>query len=182
MIADHPHTVRTSPVPLYMQGFLGEFGQDDSIDPSTFDPGSTLIDTSSLDVSNPPLVLLPSGSDLNLNPTMFDPTGPLINTVPSVSGNTQDIANMYAGAVASGAITPAQAAAGAAGAINAASKAITPFIFPKTTGPSPRVATSAVPSVASLFTGSSIIKGVPNVAVIGGVLLLALAFASMGRR
>jgi len=187
-MSTHPHTVRSSSVPLYMQGFhypppvdhLGEFGQ---IDTTSYDPTTGLVDTTPPDFT--PLVLLPSGADLNLSPTTFDPTGGLVNTVPTISSNTQDIANMYAGAVAAGTITPAQAASQAAAAVATAAKAVAsgsnnPFIFP-TTGPAPRVATPAVPGAfSSLFSSQTIIKGIPDILLIGGLALFA--FAAMGRR
>jgi hypothetical protein len=191
MIAEyHPHTVRDSGVPLYMQGFP-LLGQDPSspdfvpIDTSSYDPGNVLTEVPP-DFGSP-ITLLPSGSDLNLNPTMFDPTGPLVNTVPTVDSNTQDIANLYAGAVASGAMTPADAAAKTAAAIASISKGITPFIFPKQPalgpGASPRVATrppGTAPAGASILSSQTMIKGVPDIALIGGGALLLIAM--MGKR
>jgi hypothetical protein len=162
----HPHVVRDSGVPLYMQGFprqhLAGLGDDFS------DPENLFLDTG-IDLS-------PS---VPIEPSMYDPTGPLVAPA-SLPTNTQDIANLYSSAVATGAITPGQAASMATAAINAANSAA------KAAGvalaPSPRVATKAVPATASILpaslTQATIIPGIPNFAIIGGGLLLA--FAAMG--
>jgi len=59
----HPHTVRASTVPLYLQGVqLGQNGGDPSIDLSTFDP-------SSIDFSMP----APTMPDFSLAPATAPP-------------------------------------------------------------------------------------------------------------
>jgi len=190
MIAEyHPHTVRSSSVPLYMQGFprLGAFGQDDGIDTTMLDPSGGIVDYTPPFL--PPQTDIPffSAPTVPVDPSMFDPTSGLVNTVPAVDSNTQDIANMYAGAVASGAMTPAQAAQAVAAAASAAAKGITPFIFPAQPalgpGASPRVATrppGTAAAGASILSSQTIIKGVPDIALLGGGALLLVAM--MGKR
>jgi hypothetical protein len=175
----HPHTVGDSGVPLYMQGFPSphHLGQDDgSMDPSMYDPGNVLLPPD-FGPSNAPVILAPSGADLGLNPSMYDPLGPLV-APPSLPQNTQDVANLYAGAVATGLITPAQAASAAAQAINAVGTLAKTAAGP-VYGPSPRVAVRPPGTTASILppalTQSTILPGIPNIAVIGGGLLLALA-------
>jgi len=176
----HPHTVGDSGVPLYMQGFppgLSGLGQDDgSMDPSMYDPGNVLLPPD-FGPSNSPVLLSPSGADLGLQPSIFDPTGPLVAPA-NLPQNTQDIANLYAGAVATGLITPAQAASAAAQAINAAGALAKTAVGP-VYSPSPRVAVRPPGTTASILpaarTQSTIFPGIPNIAVIGGGLLLALA-------
>jgi hypothetical protein len=175
----HPHTVGDSGVPLYMQGFppgLSGLGQDDLIDPSMYDPGNVLIPPD-FGPSNSPVLLSPSGADLGLQPSIFDPTGPLV-APPNLPTNTQDIANLYASAVATGVISPAQAAAMAAQAIKAAgtiAKTAAGPVF----SPSPRVTVPLPGSTASFLpaalTQATIVPGIPNIALIGGGLLLAMA-------
>jgi hypothetical protein len=182
MIAEyHPHTVRSSSVPLYMQGFprLGDLGQEDGIDTTMFDPTGGIIDTTPPFL--PPQTDIPffSAPTVPVDPSMFDPTGGLVNTVPAVDSNTRDIANLYAGAVASGAMTPSQAAQAVAAAASAA-KAFAPALGP---GASPRVATrppGTAPAGASILSSQSVIKGVPDIALIGGGALLLIAM--MGKR
>jgi hypothetical protein len=175
----HPHTVGDSGVPLYMRGFpaLSGMGQDGG-DPSMYDPSGGLTPPDFGPI-NAPVILAPSGADLGLEPSIFDPTGPLVAPA-SLPQNTQDIANLYASAVATGTITPAQAAANAAALINASANVAKAAAGPNYS-PSPRVTVplhGAASSVTSALTQSTMLPGIPNFAVIGGGLLLA--FALMG--
>jgi hypothetical protein len=189
MIGDyHPHTVRDSMVPLYMRGW--QLGQD-TIDPIIYDPGGDLVPPSEFT----PLVLAPSGADLNLQPTIYDPTTGLIAPVPASTPGLQ-LAPMYQSAVAAGTMTPAQAAAAlaqnsggtltlaqATAALAQVASGVTSVVKAAATGlstaPSPRVAVPAVPGAAtSLLNSQSIIKGVPDLAILG---IAALALFGMSR-
>jgi len=178
MIAEyHPHTVRSSAVPLYMQGFP----RLDQIDTTFVDPGFTLVDTTPPFLAPQTDIPFFSASPTPIDTTMFDPTGGLVNTVPVVDSNTRDIANMYAGAVASGSMTPAQAANATAQAIAAAGAAAKPFAPSLGPGASPRVAVrppGQAPAAASVLTRQSI-PGVPNWALFA---LLGVGVLAMGRR
>jgi hypothetical protein len=192
MIAGHPHTVRSSHVPLYMQGIaerLSGLGQDEGgadpmpvpIDTTSYE-GGDLVFPSDFGAPNP-VLLIPSGSDLNLDPSTFEPTGGLVNTVPTLTNNQRDIANLYAQAVASGTMTPAQAHSAAAAQITQAAATVAKAAGGSGVnlgpGPSPRVGVPAVPgSAASLFTQQSI-PGIPNWALLA---LLGVGALAMGRR
>jgi hypothetical protein len=165
----HPNTVRASSVPLYMQGFprLGEFGQDDGIDIGTGmeDTSSILIDPSSLDIL-PAMQLLPGGpTGISFEESPLSTSLTFNPSTPQLTPSQIDIANLYQSAVASGTITAAQAAS----QIKAAISTVKPALGP---GAAPRVATPAVPGAASILTSQSIIKGIPDIALIGSALLL----------
>lgn len=162
-------TVRSSMVPLYMRGFPPvHLGQDD---------GSLPIDTTSYDMSGD---LIPPPSAI-IDTTTEAPAGGWTNLIPPDSSVTPaeaaltlqpgytptQLATYYNNAAAAGTITPAQAAA----AIAQISKSATAGL---STAPSPRVSVPAVPG-ASLLSQSSIIKGVPDIAVLGIGLLAVFA-------
>lgn len=164
-------SVSSSRVPLYMQGW----------------PTHAMLEGLGDDFSDAENIFLDTGLSIpepgTIDTTMYDPSGSLVAPA-SLPTNTQDIANLYASAVATGAITPGQAASMAAQAINAAGN-ITKALGPSY-APSPRVATrlpaATVPSsLTSSLTAATIVPGIPNIAVIGGGLLLALA-AMGGKR
>jgi len=187
MSTDHPHTVRSSPVPFYMQGFprLGDLGQDD---PTSFWQGDVTPDVTTGDIPDftpAENIFLDTGITIpepgTIDTTMFEPTGGLVYTGPTVSSNTQDIANLYAGAVASGAMTPAQAAIATAQAVSAAASAAKAFKPALGPGASPRVAVrppGQAPAGASILTQQSI-PGVPNWALLAAA---GVAMLAMGRR
>jgi hypothetical protein len=199
----HPHTVRASRTPLYLMGLgeLGELGQDPAlvdtmsidpmwtdtpppaIDPTMYEGGSLVPNVPSDFYPNNPLLLIPSGADLNLQPSSFDPAGNLLNTGPTITSNQQDIANLYAQAVASGTMKPGVASSSAvAAAMKSAAdvtKAASAGGVNLAPGPSPRVGVPAVPgSAASVLTQQSI-PGVPNWALFA---LAAVAALAMGKR
>lgn len=171
MIAGHPHTVSSSRVPLYMQGIsrrLGQDGTDFTIEPSTYDPGTSLV--------TPPDLIIDTTSELSPGGTLIAPAG--VDTfTPSVS--PQALAELVQSAAASGAISQQQANAQLA-QLAAAGANVAKAATGIATAPSPRVAVPAVPgSISSLLSSSSIIKGIPDIFVIGGGLL---AIAAMGKR
>lgn len=202
--AYHPHTVRAHPIPLYMRGFPAwhHLGQDDGSDPSAdfvfSSDGNTMtdtvtgyttdmttgmvydangayvgggsgmptIDTTSAQVSND--LILPS------TPQPM-PSTPAIPTNLQPSLSPAQLSQLYQSAVAAGSMTQSQANAAIAAATGAAKGLIT-APSPRVTVPTPGTTPGAAPS---LLTSSSIIKGVPDIALIGGALL---AFVALGNR
>ena len=161
-------TVRSSRVPLYMQGISARLGQDEiPIDTTTIDVGSELTPPSFPDFPDlpNPMILVPSSagdvSYSSLPNTLTPPSTPNLPQIPN--------------AVPAGPTV----AAGAAQAAAAGVKAVTGAI-----APSPRVNTRVPGQAApSAITGSTVIPGlnvaVPNLAMILGAGLLLLA---MGKR
>jgi hypothetical protein len=159
--------VRYNPVPLYMRGydFLGQDGTDIiPIDTTNIDVGSELTPPTFADFPDLPNALLVPSSAGDVSYSSL----PNVLSEPSVA-NLPQIPN----AVAAGPTI----AAGAAQAAAAGVKAVT-----STIAPSPRI-TTRVPGqpAPSAITGSTVIPGlnvaVPNLALIGGGLLLLLAAA-----
>ena len=193
----HPHTVRSHAVPLYMRGFPALLGQDEPtmydpgsslvspdstlFEPSTYEPGGGLIAPSS---STPGggYTLLPQTSDVGLTPTSeLSPGGTLIGPA-SVDPQTAALAQLYQSSVAAGTMTQAQANAAIAQSVAAGAQggAAIAAIAAGGPAPAPRVSVPVPGSASSLLTSSTIIKGIPDIALIGGGLLLA--FAAMGKR
>lgn len=169
MIAGHPHTVSSSRVPLYMQGISRRLGQDGglTIEPSTYDPGTSLV--------TPPDLMIDTTSELSPGGTLIAPAG--VDTFsPSVS--PQALAELVQSAAASGAISQQQANAQLA-QLAAAGANVAKAATGIATAPSPRVGVPAVPGLTSLLSSQSIIKGVPDILILGGGLL---AIAAMGKR
>jgi hypothetical protein len=157
---------------------LGQDSEFVPVDTSSYDPGGGIIDTTPPFLPDQTDIPFFSAPPVAVDQSMFDPTGGLVNTVPAVDTNTRDIANMYAGAVASGAMTAAQAAEATAKAISIAKGAAAgnkPALGP---GASPRVATRPPGAASSVFTQQAI-GGVPNWVLFAGG---ALALVAMGRR
>lgn len=165
-------TVRSSPVPLYMQGISARLGlgQDEiPIDTTTIDVGSELTPPSFPDFPDlpNPMILVPSSAgDVSYSSLPSTLTPP--NTV-----NLPQIPN----AVPAGPTVAAGAAQAAAAGVQTVTRAISP---------SPTVATrppGAKATGASPITGSTVIPGlnvaVPNLGLILGAGLLLLA---MGKR
>jgi len=155
-------TVRGSRIPLYLRG-SGPFLGDDGMDPTSIPLSDTPVFEDPYQFQIPQLapIFTPSIPGLDTtsipNPDNVMLTAPPIAQVPSFSaGQSASAAAQIAAAIASGAKGIATA----------------------TTGPSPRIATTPIPGVtpgSSILTQSSIVKGIPDIAVIGGVLLLILA-------
>lgn len=176
MIPGHPNTVRSSPVPLYMQGL--HLGQD--LEPSMYDPGLDLVPPTPM----PDLDLLPSIPAVTPIDTISEiaPGGSLISpfTPPSPAAapamqpslTPAQLTQLYQSAGAAGTMTPAQVnsaiaqlAAGAGAVATAAA------------GPAPKVAVPvALPP--SALTASTIIPGVPNYILLGGAVIAALAMVA----
>lgn len=184
-------TVRSSVIPFYMQGFPGRhhLGQDDGgilfsdvtpIDTTMYDPGNDLVAPPSfaLPVDPVPSSLLPSIPGVTpIDTTMYDPSTGLIAPV-SVSPQTASLAQLYKSAAASGAITPAQADSAIAQLFTASTVAAKGLA----TAPSPRVAVpvpGAAPSLMTSLTQSTVIPGIPNLALIA---IAAAAVLAMGKR
>ena len=186
-------TVRSPIIPLYMRGW--HLGQDDGsvvpIDTSSYDYSSgTLIPPS--DSPGVTDIFLPQPSDLNID-TTTEPIGdgtlvapPNIPSVTAAQAQAQYTAAQQMAAqqtvnsaVAAGTMTQAQANAAMAPYIAATAAAAQAAATGLATAPSPRVATPAVPGAASLLTLSSIIKGVPDIAILG---IAAIAVFAMGSR
>lgn len=194
----HPHTVRSHPVPLYMRGFPALLGQDE---PTMYDPGSSLISPDSGTLFEPSTyepsggliapssstpgggyTLLPQTSDVGLTPTSeLSPGGSLIGPA-AVDPQTAALAQLYQSSVASGTMTQAQANAAIAQSVAAGAQggAAIAAIAAGGPAPAPRVSVPVPGSASSLLTISTIIKGIPDIALIGGGLLLAFA-AMKGR-
>jgi hypothetical protein len=199
MIAEyHPHTVRTSHTPLYMQGigFVGDDGSGfDFTSPSAgdaFTPSDNLfLDTGS--VAPIPVAPVLPGDVFTYSPG-FTPNAPIIVPPGQFDPNPLDYTSQQA-AINAG-VPPATAAAAwanpaayggggvpgtsAAAVATQAAAAAARSIATLGPGASPRVATyppGYVPpsSFTSLLTASSIIPGLPNIAIIGGALLLVMA-------
>jgi hypothetical protein len=180
-------TVRSSPFPLYMRG-LGaiqwHLGQDDGpilfsdvtpIDTSMYDPGGTLIDPTT--GSGGGFDFLPSIPAVTpIDTTMYDPSGNLVPPA-SVSPQTAALAQLYKSSVAAGTMTQSQANSQIAQLITAAASTAK-AAQGLTTAPSPRVAVPAVPGAgASILSSQSIIKGVPDIAILGAALLAVFAMS-----
>ena len=170
-------TVRSSAIPMYMQGWpppamlAGMEGMGDDTS-----------DQLAIDLAEGYGTGTPTGAPVSIDSTMFDPGSNLIINPPALSANQQDIANMYAGAVATGTITPAQAAAGTTQSIAALANAagtVAKAATGASTAPSPRVTVPIASSVSPLAS-STIIPGVPDLAIVGGGALLL--FALMGAK
>lgn len=181
MIPGHPHTVGAHPVPLYMRG-LGaaiqwHLGQDGT-DPTMYDPSGDLIPPSS--DSGGGFDLLPSIPAVTpIDTSMYDPSAGLTAPISNLSAQDQALAQLYQSSVAAGTMTPAQGASAIA-QLMSASAATATAAKGLTTAPSPRVTVPAVPGAASsLLTSQSIIKGVPDIALIG---LAAVAAFAMSQR
>jgi len=173
-------TVRTSIIPMYMRGFPSphHLGQDGTIDTSIYDPSGDLIPpTSDIPVSTGGF--LPSiGPVTPIATSTYDPTASLIAPAP-LDPQTQALAQLYQSSVAAGTMTQAQAnsaiaqlATGAAAVAKAATGV--------STAAAPRIALPAVATTPSILTQSTMIPGIPDIAILGGGLLLAVAM--MGKR
>jgi hypothetical protein len=164
MIPGHPHTVSSSPVPLYLQG-LGQ----DLEDPTMYDPSDDLVPpTSDIPISTG---FLPSISAVTpIATSTYDPTTALI-APPATDPQTAALAQMYNSSVAAGTMTPAQAASAIAQLSQGAAAVAT-----AATGTSPKVAMpTAVATAANPLTASTIISGVPNYVLLAAAALAAVA-------
>ena len=197
MIAEsHPHTVRSSQVPLYLQGFpthamLGQDFTDPSVS-DAFTPSENLfLDTGGGGAIAPAPVLpadvftyspgVTPGVPILAPPGAFDPN-PLDYTSQQAAINAGVPPATAAAAWANPAAYGGGGTPGTSAAAQATQAAATAARAIATLGPgaSPRVAVyppGYVPpsSLSTLFTGATIIPGVPNIALIGGALLLFMA-------
>jgi len=171
MIPGHPHTVRSSDVPLYMRGWHLGLGDD----PTMYDPSGDLIPPSSGDIPIDETLFLDTGVQIpsalsptpgTIDTTMYDPTAGLTAPISNLSSQDQALAQLYQNSVAAGTMTAAQANSAIAQLITASTAAAKGL----TTAPSPRVAVPAVPGAANSLMASTVIPGVPNI-----ILLLAAA-------
>jgi hypothetical protein len=172
MIPGHPHTVRSSDVPLYMRGWTLGLGDD----PTMYDPSGGLIDPTAPSSSSGAFDLLPSIPAVTpIDTSMYDPTAGLTAPISNLSSQDQALAQLYQSSVAAGTMTAAQASSAIAQLITSGASAAKGL----TTAPSPRVAVPAVPGAANSLMAATVIPGVPNI-----VLLLAAAGAAfaMGSR
>jgi hypothetical protein len=188
MIAGHPHTVRTSPIPIYMRG-LGaiewHLGDDSGIlfsdvqtpiDTTMYDPSGDLIPPSfATDYGTPFLPSIPAVTPID--PSMYDPTGGLVAPVSNLSPQDQALATLYKNSVAAGTLTPAQGASAIAQLMNAGA-ATAKAAQGLTTAPSPRVTVPAVPGAANVLTQSTVIPGVPNFVLLAAAAVAAFAMGS----
>jgi hypothetical protein len=153
MIPGHPHTVRSSDVPLYMRGFPLHLGQDD---------GSGIIFS---DVQTP------------IDTSMYDPGANLVPPA-TLDPQTQALAQLYRSSVAAGTMTPAQGASAIAQLMTASASAAK-TAQGLTTAPSPRVAVRPIPGkTGSILTSETIIPGFPDLAVIGLGAVIMFAVVS----
>jgi hypothetical protein len=180
MIPGHPHTVGTSPIPLYMRGWPPvHLGQD--ID----DPSGDLIDPSTTNASN----LLPGYNpgyipDSLLQQTTYDPTTALeapssvslISTPQEVAAQQAAAQQMYASAVAAGTMTPAQAASAVA-QFTSGAVALANAAAGVSAAPSPRVALP-VATAPNPLTAATVIPGVPNYILLAAAAIAAVAMGS----
>ncbi len=170
MIPGHPHTVRSSDVPLYMRGWHLGLGDD----PTMYDPSGDLIPPSSGDTGGG-FDLLPSIPAVTpIDTTMFDPTGGLTAPISNLSAQDQALAQLYQSSVAAGTMTPGQASSAIAQLISASTTAAKGL----KTAPSPRVSVPAVPGGANVLTASTVIPGVPNWTLLAAAAVAAFAMGS----
>lgn len=186
MIPGHPHTVRSSPVPLYLKGFPPpghHLGQD--MEPSSYDFGSDLISPGTDSISS----MLPGIPAVTpMDTTSFAPGGTLIaptsaplsltsaqtaalNMQPGLSPS--QLTQLYQSAAAAGTMTPAQAASAIAQLSTGAAA-----VAAAAAGPAPRVALPAVATTANPLTAATIIPGVPNYLLLGIAAIAAVAMGS----
>lgn len=187
MIPGHPHTVESSPVPLYMRG-LGaaihwHLGQDDG--PILFSDVQTPIDTTMYDPSGD---LIPPSSSASgflpsipavtpMDTSMYDPSGSLVAPISNLSAQDQALAQLYQSSVAAGTMTSAQATSAIAQLMTAGA-ATAKAAQGLTTAPSPRVSVPAVPAAANPLTASTVIPGVPNWTLLAAAAVAALVMGS----
>jgi hypothetical protein len=184
-------TVATSIIPMYMRGFPAphHLGQSDVIDTTSYDITGDLISPSIS--SDPYSDLLPSwqmpSTSIPIDTTMVDASGNLIapssaapassaySVSPQVQQQQQAAAvSMYQNAVAAGTMTQAQANSAIAQLATGAT-AVAKAAAGVATAPSPRVALPAVAATPSILTQSTIIPGIPDIALLGGAGLLLVA-------
>jgi len=190
-----PWIVRSGAMGTYMpdpQGWrhliagMGDNGDDDDL---TIDTTSApILDTLQMPAFNDPIILSPSGSDLNLEPTTSPTGSTLINTpIPSVSANTQDIANLSTMVQTQGAASAAatlQAQTAAASAAASAPSLLQSFINAITGKSTTTQMTAAQPGVyssltatPSWFSQATLVSGMSNgtVQMIGVAALIGLS-------
>jgi len=186
MIPGHPHTVQSSPVPLYMRGMGAiqyHLGQDDG--PILFSDVQTPIDTTMYDPSGD---LIPPSSSASgflpsipavtpISTTMYDPSGGLVAPVSNLSAQDQALAQLYQSSVAAGTMTPAQATSAIAQLMTGAA-AVAKAATGVSTAPSPRVAVPAVATAPNPLTASTVIPGVPNWTLLAAAAVAALVMGS----
>ena len=178
MIPGHPNTVRSSPIPLYLQGIKYHLGQDD-VESAIYDAGNDFVpapDSSFTLLPSIPAVtpmdtsseLSPGGSLISPTYTPLSPTG-MTALQPALTPS--QLIQIYQSAGAAGTMTPAQVNSAiaqlAAGAGAVATAAV---------GPAPKVALPAVVATApNPLTASTIISGVPNYMLLALAAVAALA-------
>jgi hypothetical protein len=182
MIPGHPNTVRSSPIPLYLQGHplksyhLG-LGQDD-VESAIYDGGLDSVPSSGFLPSIPAVTPMDTSSELSPGGSLISPTytpdTPNTYSALQPSLSTAQLTQLYQSAGAAGTMTPAQVnsaiaqlAAGAGAVATAAA------------GPSPRVALPAVVATApNSLTASTIISGVPNYMLLMAAVVAAVAMGA----
>jgi len=178
MIPGHPHTVRSSAVPLYMRGIgrLWHLGQDEA---TIYDPTGDLIPPSSGDSGGfLPSIPAPIVAPGSIDPSMYDPNAPLIAPTSSLTPQDQALAQLYQSSVAAGTMTPAQAASAIA-QLSTGAAAVAKAATGVSTAPSPRVTLPAVVATApNPLTAATVIPGVPNWTLLALAAAAALAMGS----
>jgi len=178
MIPGHPHTVESSPVPLYMRGMGAaihwHLGQDETpIDTTMYDPSGDLIPPSSS--ASGFLPSIPAVTPIDT--TMYDPSGGLVAPISNLSAQDQALAQLYQSSVAAGTMTQAQATSAIAQLMTGAA-AVAKAATGVSTAPSPRVTLPAVATAANPLMASTVIPGVPNWTLLAAAAVAALVMGS----
>jgi hypothetical protein len=180
MIPGHPNTVRSSPIPLYLQGFNPikyHLGQDD-VESAIYDGGLDLVpdpnNTLTLLPSIPAVTPMDTSSELSpggslISPSYTPPTPATYSALQPALTPSQ-LTQIYQSAGAAGTMTPAQ--------VNSAIAQLaqgTAAVAAAAAGPAPRVAVPAVATAPNPLTASTIISGVPNYLLLAAAAIAAVA-------
>jgi hypothetical protein len=180
MIPGHPNTVRSSPIPLYMQGL--HLGQD--LEPSMYDPSLDLVppapDTSFLP-SIPAVTPIDTISEIAPGGSLISPfTPPSPAAAPAMQPalTPAQLTQLYQSAGAAGTMTPAQ--------INSAIAQLTAgagAVATAASGAAPKVAVPAVAAMpTNVLTAASFIPGVPNYLVIAAAAFAFIVMDYAGKK
>ena len=176
MIPGHPNTVRSSPIPLYLQGIKYHLGQDD-VESAIYDAGLDSVPDSSFTLlpSIPAVTPMDTSSELSPGGSLISPTytplSPTGMTALQPALTPSQLTQIYQSAGAAGTMTPAQVNSAIAQLSTAAGAVAT-----AATGAAPRVALPAVVATTpNPLTASTIISGVPNYMLLALAAVAALA-------